>query len=398
MSRKAGTSSVLVGWLFAVGAAVCTAAAPCPEHLQFLKARCAQWQADLLPQAPPASRGNAVANDEAAAVLGFKVFFDNRFSRSGSGVACASCHDPEHAFAEKKATSHTIAEVSRNAPDLLNAAWYSHTHFWDGKVENLWSAPLFTFEQGDEMGSSRLTVVHALSIYKMRYEKVFGPLPDFSDPRRFPPDGKPGTPPFDGMAEADKETVNRVYANVGKALEAYVRKLAGGRSPFDEFILGNSKSLTADAQRGMVAFTNHHCDTCHSGPTFTDEGFHNLGFPQKPRPTKDLARAGGIAFAKTWLFTTTGRFADPMPADASRSPPPTTNDPQGFRTSSLRNLMLSFPYGHDGSFDTLEAVIDGHSRVLDEPVNAGDKHDIVAFLQTLNGRPPTPPWNYWPGG
>jgi cytochrome c peroxidase len=378
-----------------------TAGAVCPQHLQFLGARCAEWQSWLLPPVLPASRGNRFADNEAAAALGMKVFFDNRFSRSGSGIACANCHDPEHAFAETKRTSNTLRPVARNAPDLLNAAWYTHSHFWDGKVENLWSAPLFTFEQPDEMGSSRLTVAHAITIYKIRYEKIFGPLPDFSDPQRFPAFGKPGTADYDRMSKADQKLVDQVYVNVGKALEAYVRKLAAGRAPFDDFLLGSAQVLSPDAQRGMVAFNRHHCEGCHSGPTFTDEKFHNLGYPGNPGQLDDLARAGGITFAKTWRFTSTSEFADPA---TGVSPVASTDDrgsdPQGFRTPTLRNLLLSFPYGHNGAFDTLESALQAHSKVLPKKpaLDARDTHDIIAFLHSLSGRPPQPPWNYWPGG
>src|SRR5262249_4951117 len=151
-------------------------------------------------------------------------------------------------FAERKPRSHTLREIARNAPDLINAARYTRSHFWDGKVDTLWSAPLFTFEQGDEMGSSRLHVAHTLAaIYKVRYEKVFGPLPDLSDTKRFPAEGKPGVRQFDAMSEQDKRLVNQVYANVGKALEAYIRKLAAGRSPFDDFMNGAVKALGSDA-------------------------------------------------------------------------------------------------------------------------------------------------------
>jgi cytochrome c peroxidase len=387
--------------LAAVEIAISTAAAVCPSHLQFLEPKCAQWQSYVLPQSIPATRGNAFADSEPAAALGMRIFYDNRFSQSGSGVACVNCHDPEHAFAELKPTSHTIAEVARNAPDLINAAWYTKSHFWDGKVDNLWSAPLFTFEKDAEMGSSRLRVIHTLaSIYKIRYEKIFGPLPDFSDTQRFPLTGKPGTPEFDKMSEPDKNLVNRVYVNVGKALEAYVRKLAAGRSPFDDFINGSAKSISNDAQRGMVAFSRHGCDACHFGPTFTDEGFHNLGYPGTPRQPKDLARAGGITFARKWQFTSTGQFADPLPAELPVNVTIASGDTKGFRTPTLRNVDATSPYGHDGSFATLDQVIDAHARILPKhvPLDAQDKHDIIEFLHTLTGRPPQAPWNYWPGG
>jgi cytochrome c peroxidase len=400
MSRDGKAAFLLIG-LAAVELTIATAAAACPEHLQFLKTKCAQWQSYVLPASLPPARGNAFADNEAAAVLGMKIFYDNRFSLSGTGVACSNCHDPEHAFAERKPTSHTIKEVARNAPDLINAAWYTSNHFWDGKVDNLWSAPLFTFEQEAEMGSSRLSVVHTLaSIYKIRYEKIFGPMPDLSDTKRFPVTGKPGTPEFDAMSEQDKNLVNKVYVNVGKSLEAYVRKLAAGRSRFDDFINGYPTAISADAQHGMVAFTKYGCVACHSGPTFTDEGFHDLGYPAKPGGPKDLARAGGIAFAHNWTFTAIGEFADPTKADLTPKSPRVAGDPAGFRTPSLRNVELTSPYGHDGAFDTLAQAIDAHVRVLPNHAVPGpqEKHDIIEFLRSLNGRPPPPPWNYWPGG
>ncbi len=200
------------------------------------------------------------------------------------------------------------------------------------------------------------------------------------------------------MSEQDKKLVNQVYSNVGKALEAYIRKLAAGRSPFDNFINGSATSITAEAQRGMVAFTRYRCDSCHSGPTFTDEGFHALGNPQKAGQAKDPARAGGLAFASQWQFTSTSAFADPTRGDVSAKAADVSGDAQGFRTPTLRNLQRSDPYGHNGAFSTLKSAIDAHSRVLPQQLDAQDKHDIIAFLNSLNGRPPQAPWNYWPGG
>jgi cytochrome c peroxidase len=392
---------ILLVSLTVVGITTSTAAAVCPSHLQFLRSKCSQWQAAVLPESIPPARGNAFADNEAAAALGMKVFFDNRFSKSGSGVACANCHDPEHAFAEQKPTSHTINEISRNAPDLINAAWYTKAHFWDGKVDNIWSAPLFTFEQDDEMGATRLGVIHTLAaIYKTRYEKVFGPLPDMSDQKRFPLTGKPGMPQFDAMSEQDKNFVNQAYANLGKSLEAYIRKLAAGRSKFDDFMNGFPKSLSATAQQGMVAFTHYGCDSCHSGPTFTDEGFHNLRQPEKPGHMKDSGRAGGIDFGRNWQFTTTGKFADPTTGALVEKTSRVTADPAGFRTPSLRNVSLTAPYGHDGSFATLDQAIEAHAQVLPNhtPPSAQDRQDIIEFLRSLSGRPPQAPWNNWPGG
>jgi cytochrome c peroxidase len=360
----------------------------------------------LLPEPLPPSPGNAVADSDAAAALGMRIFFDNRFSQPGSGVACSSCHDPDHAFAERKRTSHTIGEVLRNAPDLLNAARYRSAHFWDGKVDNLWSAPLFTFEQESEMGATRLGVAHTLSaLYKARYEKTFGPLPNMADTTRFPPSGKPGMPAFEQMSSEDQEAINRVYVNVGKALEAYMRKLAAGRAAFDDFLLGAERSLGPGARRGVLAFSRLGCDGCHSGPMFTDEGYHDfsLAGPGDGRP-RDPARAAGRLMAGTWPFTSASHFADEAGATKSHAAVlptvATADDPQGFRTPSLRNVAATAPYFHDGAFDTLAAAIDAHAPVLPEraPPNLQDRNDIIEFMLALSGRRPSPPWNYWPGG
>ena len=370
-------------------------ATSCPAYLQFLEPHCAEWRSDILPEGLPPARGNKFADRQDAAVLGMKIFYDNRFSRPGAGVSCASCHDPEHAFAETKPRSKTLAEVARNAPDLIDAAWYAGAHFWDGKVDSLWSAPLFTFEQPDEMDSSRLHVVHTLAgIYKARYEQIFGPLPDLSDSRRFPEAGKPGTAEFESMAADDVLTVNRIYANVGKALEAYIRKLAAGRSPFDDFMTGSENSLSPPARRGMVAFTKYGCQSCHSGPTFTDEKFHQLNLPTAAGHAPDSGREGGARIARSGQFGSSSVFSDPPAAEQSS---PAAAQEAGFRTPSLRNVALTGPYGHDGSLETLDQAIDAHARI--QPVPTGqDKKDIVEFLHALSGRPPQRPWNYWPGG
>jgi cytochrome c peroxidase len=370
-------------------------AASCPAYLQFLEPHCAEWQSDVLPADLPPARGNRFADRQDAAVLGMKIFYDNRFSRPGAGVSCASCHDPEQAFAENKPRSNTLREVARNAPALIDAAWYLSAHFWDGKTDNLWSAPLFTFEQPDEMDSSRLHVVRVLaSIYKDRYEKIFGPLPDLSDAKRFPEAGKPGSAEFDSMTEEDRLAVNRIYANVGKALEAYIRKLAAGRSPFDDFMTGSESSLSPPAQRGMVAFTKYACQSCHSGPTFTDEKFHQLNLPTAAGHAPDSGREGGVRFARSWQFGSFSAFSDPPPTDQTSQ---VIGQDVGFRTPSLRNVALTGPYGHDGSLETLDQAIDAHAQIQAVPTGQ-DKTDIVEFLRFLSGRPPQRPWNYWPGG
>jgi cytochrome c peroxidase len=169
---------------------------------------------------------------------------------------------------------------------------------------------------------------------------------------------------------------------------------------FDDFINGAGTS-SADAKRGMIAFTLRGCDGFHPGPTFTEKGFHNLGLPDTSGMPKDPGRAGGFAFANKWPFTSTGRFADPTQGDLAPRAVKVVDEAKGYRrTPSLRNLESTWPYGHNGAFNTLEQAIDAHVRVLPkhEAVDAQDKRDIVELLRTLSGRQPQPPLNYRPGG
>ena len=227
--------------------------APCDLDPALTSDECAAVHAMALPPLPPA-RGNAKGDDIDAAALGFSVFFDARFSK-GETVRCATCHVPENHFSDGKPTSTGLSRLVRHSPTLLNAARMRWV-FWDGRADSVWSQPLFAFENPIEMDFTRLEIAHAIArLYAQSYEKVFGPLPPLDDAARFPARGKPGDPAWEGMAASDRDAVNLVVANVGKSLEAYVRKLAAGPSAFDRFLAGDATALDAD-QRAMIIVTS----------------------------------------------------------------------------------------------------------------------------------------------
>ncbi|HEV3028478.1 MAG TPA: cytochrome-c peroxidase, partial [Planctomycetota bacterium] len=259
---------------------------------------------------PPPDPTNAVADLPEAAILGQAIFFDPRFSAS-SKVACATCHDPIRGFGDGKALTD-LFPIDRNIPSLWNVG-YGRWFFWDGRADSLWSQALKPLENPREQGFSRLQVAHMLeSDLRLRplYEKVFGRLEDLHDLARFPFKGRPvpenpGSSlekAWTGMAEADRLTVNRIFSNVGKALEAYERRLVSRRSPFDVFVEGLRTGdrakiafLSPSARLGLKIFVGKgNCRLCHSGPTFTDGEFHNLGIPPlRGGPTP--SRYGAIA-------------------------------------------------------------------------------------------------------
>jgi cytochrome c peroxidase len=380
---------------------------PCALDAGIDGATCGTLTAMALPKALPADPTSAHADDYAAAVLGFHIFFDARFSQPHN-VRCASCHAPENHFDDDLPQAVGIAQGTRNAPSTLNAAWQSR-FMWDGRFDVLWAPPVGAMENPLEMDFTRLEIAHAVAQYFAdKYMPIFGALPPLDDATRFPARGKPGDAAFDGMAPADQDAVNRVAANVGKSLAAYLRKQASGPSPFDRYLGGERTALSDHQQLGMLLFVQAGCANCHSGPQLTDGEFHNLGVPGDSA-MPDRGRAAGIALERAQTFTPDGPYADaPRPliiADA------TPADEGAFRTPTLRNIVLTAPYMHNGAFATLDAAVAFHLRgggrgaggfvgqvdakLQPYPLAPDDRAALVDFLSALTGAPPEAPWNQW---
>jgi cytochrome c peroxidase len=374
---------VLVPWL--------AACVECPRAPGLSRDECAGLSALALPETLPAARGNRWADDERAALLGFELFFDARLSRDGS-VRCASCHLPERVFADGRATSQGLVVVDRNSPSLYGAAWH-HWQMWDGKADSLWSQPLLAFENEKEMDFTRLELAHAVKATRAAaYEQVFGALPDLSDVRWFPPRGKPGHPAWESMRPEDKAVVNRVAANVGKAIEAYERRLAFRAGRFDAFARGDAAALSATEREGLRVFLSRGCGECHAGPLFSDDAFHAAGLVDSP----PRARAEALDLLAASEFTLAGAFAD---ADAQAVPQKRAEDVGAYRTPTLRNVTRTGPWGHDGRFATLKESVEAHWQFeprVSPALDAKELEALLGFLAALEATDPPLPWNGWP--
>ncbi len=356
-----------------------------------------------LPNKPPPSPTNRVADNPDAAQLGQMFFFDARFSKD-STISCATCHSPFHGFADVEATSLGNRRGTRNAPTVLNAA-YNEWQFWDGRADTLWAQALFALEGEDEQAGTRLQYAHLVHRhYQADYEAVFGPLPNLEDAARFPPDGKPGDPTFDDMSEADRIAINTVFANIGKAVEAYERLLISRNAPFDRYVAGDEEAITLEAKRGLKVFIGKGvCVLCHGTPHFRDNDFHNIGIPQDGLP-EDIGRFQGVEKLLADPFNSASIYSDSR-ADAAqmlRLLEPRLEHQGEFKTPTLRNVALTAPYFHTGEFPTLASVIEfnnaggttnefaGRSAVRVEPLHLTEqeKQDLVEFLETLTGEPP----------
>ncbi len=362
---------------------------------------------------PPADPTNAYADDPAAARLGQSLFFETRLSADGQ-VSCATCHDPAKSFADGKTTS----THDRHVPSLWNVAW-QRWFFWDGRADSLWSQALKPLEDTSELHSDRTSIVRVVRgdpALEAAYEAVFGALPDMSDTSRFPEHARPC--PDDpqhahhaawlAMSAGDRAAIDRAFVNIGKAIAAYERRLVSRDSKFDRFVLalrnGDSKARSEygeSALRGLALFLGKaDCITCHAGPNFTDNEFHNIGVPPlDKKPAHDLGRHSGVRLLRADPFNARSKFSDDPEGERAREIDALAHSHElwgQFKTPTLRNVARTAPYMHQGQLASLTDVLryystlDGavqahHGETVLQPLNLseGEIADIVAFLETL---------------
>lgn len=371
---------------------------------------------DQLP-APPHDPSNAVDDNPAAAALGKRLFFDTRMS-ANQAVACANCHAPEQQFQDGRPVGKGVGTGSRRTMPIAAAA-HSPWFFWDGRKDSLWSQALGPLEDAAEHGSNRLRIAKLLQEhYRSEYAALFGPLPDLSG---LPDDASPQgdtaeRAAWQAMAPQRREQVNRIFANLGKAIAAYERGLQPGESRFDAYVrslttndVTNQQALSAQEVRGLRLFIGKgQCATCHNGPLFTDQHFHNTGVPQRDPAHADRGRFIATAKVQRDEFNCLGKFSDATSQDCQELRFMVSDDPAleaAFKTPSLRNVAQRAPFMHAGQFADLETVIAhyvkspaaaiGHSELSRpdhvhadrKPIRLSDTEaqDLAAFLRSLNG-------------
>ena len=290
----------------------------------------------------PAPADNPMTPEKIA--LGKMLYFDKRLSRDGT-VSCATCHDPNTAWTEYRATSEGIGKQlgGRNSPTVINAA-YATTQFWDGRAASLEVQALGPIENPIEMGHSLDTMIQDLSKldgYKEQFKKAFG-------------------------TEITKD-------GVAKAIASFERTILSGNSPYDRYKAGDQTALNEAQKRGMTLFEDN-CATCHTPPTFSNYRFINAGVGMdKEKPDEGRKDV-------THKDSDLGRF----------------------RVPALRDAAKTNPYFHDGSIakleDAVDLMVDGgldnphlssQMKVVREAnLTADNQKDIVEFLKALSGEYP----------
>lgn len=362
--------------------------------------------------APPASDpSNAVEARPDAVRLGKQVFADTRFSRNGA-VSCASCHQPDRQFQDGRPLGQGVGTGRRRTMPLAEAGHAPFT-FWDGRKDSLWSQALGPLEDQLEHGGTRLAYAHLVRAhYRAQYEALFGPMPDLG---RLPREGGPlGTPEqraaWAAMREDDRRAVSRVFANLGKAIAAYEKTLHYGESRLDGYIENllredvlradpaASQRLSPQEKNGLRLFIGKaQCVTCHNGPLFSDQQFHNTGIAPRTPGKPDFGRGPALAQLLKDEFNCLGPYSDAKPEQCEELRFLSADDHAldgAFKVPGLRNAAARAPYMHAGQLASLGEVVEhyrrapaaaaGHSELKPLRLSDSEVRDLAAFLGTLS--------------
>lgn len=274
--------------------------------------------------------------------LGELLFFDPILSEDKS-ISCASCHIPAFAFADTVAFSKGVhgRRGKRNAPSVMNQS-ARESFFWDGRAATLEAQALFPIQDVNEMNLSIATAIWRLNNskkYKALFRKVFNQSPN--------------------------------KQNLGVAIAAYERTLETSATPNDRWMNDEPNGMTQQQVRGRDVFrTKAKCFECHFTGDFTADEFRSIGL-----------------------------FNGKQHNDSGRYNITKNHEDIGkFKVPGLRNIAMTAPYMHDGSFKTLRAVIDYYDNphaampdginrdtVLAKPLGLTEmeKQDLEAFLHAL---------------
>ncbi len=269
--------------------------------------------------------------------LGRELFYSTTLS-SDNTISCATCHAQTHAFADHNiALSVGVGGAfgTRNSPSITNLAWQPH-FMWDGGVNHLEMFSIAPITNPVEMNETIANVIAKLnnsSYWKKQFKKAF---------------------------DTDYITDQQLFL----ALTQYMLLIISDNSHYDKVKRGEA-IFTNEQQAGYNLFLQK-CASCHQEPLFTDYSFRNNGL--------DL------------VSTDEGRFLITQ----------NESDKGKFKVPTLRNVLLTYPYMHDGRFFTIDQVLEHYNSGikqhanLDPLLNAGlpltseDKKNLKRFLETLN--------------
>ena len=296
----------------------------------------------ILPDSAPTPDNKPL--DPKKVALGKMLFFDPRLSGDGA-MSCGTCHNPALGWSDGLPTGrgHEGMVLDRATPTIINVG-FNKIFMWDGREKSLESQATGPIINPNEMHNTVENMIKTLQ----------------------------GIP---GYVKAFNEAFYGLGINVNRyrtAIAQFQRSVVANNSPFDRWIEGEAKAMTAQQVRGFELFRDPgkgNCMVCHRPPNFTDNGFHNIGLPAFGNKDPDLGRHSQVK------------------VDMTRG---------AFKTPPLRNIAQTAPYFHDGSAATLDDVIEHYMtggvvltnlspNMIKPNLSKQDKQDLVAFLEALTG-------------
>lgn len=275
--------------------------------------------------------------------LGKKLFFDPRLSADGN-MSCATCHSPLFGWSDGLATAKGFQSkvLGRASPTVVNTA-YQKLQMWDGRKKSLEDQALGPMVSSDEMNIGVERAIKTIAENK-EYQALFAKA-------------------YPGEGVTDK--------TLARAIASFERTIISNNSRFDQWVRGDKKALTKQEINGFKIFNDvdkGNCAACHSAPNFTDDGFHNIGLASYGHENPDM-----------------GRYAI-KPIGVLKG---------AFKTPTLREVVHTAPYFHDGSAATLEdvvkhyvegGVVKTHLSPSMKALTLTEKEqaDLVAFIKSLS--------------
>jgi len=325
--------------------------------------------------APPIPPDNPLTR--AKIELGRQLFFDRRLSQGGI-LACVDCHHPQREF-----TSDEIRHVRLRETAVAFNRILSREQFWDGRAPSLEDQLRFPLESEHEFHTTTAECIERIGKiegYRLQFAAIFGHV-DYESLCQAVAAYERALVTGPSAWDYDVE-LKRLQALDSKALtpaeqEWFIHvKEAAGRQP-----------LSSAARRGAALFFGARagCSRCHSGPNFTDEQYHDVGLRTDPDPKSPIAQKESEDL---------GRF------QVTRN----EEDRHRFKTPTLRNVALTWPYMHNARYTELLDVVEHFERggeaaksdIEQLDLSPAEIADLVAFLQALTGSLPKPPMDRLP--
>ena len=268
--------------------------------------------------------------------LGKKLFFDNTLSKNGT-ISCNSCHNLTTFGVDNKSFSlgDTKELGGRNSPSVIYASLHA-LQFWDGRAKDV----------EEQAGGPLLNPVEHSLPNKEFLEQKLRAITEYQTL-------------FKTVYPNDKEPIT--FANITNAIGAFERQL-NPTSKFDDYLDGNENAINEQEKKGLTAFVDNGCTTCHSGVAIGGQLMQKFGL------YGDYAKLTNSKKIDKGLFDRTQKEGDQFI----------------FKVPSLRNVEKTYPYFHDGSVASLKETIKIMGKLqVNKDLSDNDIENIEAYLKTL---------------